>query len=156
MKLSEGMLSIINNKDAIKIVATVNKEGEPHAVVNGSLSALDEETLAIPSIMDCQSQNHRNLMWSLWFNKKISIQVYHPGTGASFQIKGTPYRYIMQYQDPIFRRFCELIRTDYHTSLGGVFLIRPESCREQTLSARLKEERKKKHDFPYFLFAEDW
>ncbi len=51
MKNLENVKALFSDPKAAKIIATISSEGEPHAIVAGTVVVLNEDTLAFAEIM---------------------------------------------------------------------------------------------------------
>jgi hypothetical protein len=120
--------------ETIKLVATVGREGEPHVAVKETLTLLSDGTIAFHELIET-SKTQKNLVYSLWFSKRISILAVTPD-GRSHLIKGTPYRTITagaafaEAYDDVKRRYGP------DADLSAVWIISPEWEREGTLAVR--------------------
>jgi hypothetical protein len=136
--LSPETRTAIGAIDSVKVVATVGKEGIPHAVVKDSLTLLDDGTIAFYELLET-SQTQKNLVYSIWFNKPVSITVLTK-EGRSYQVKGLPKKAVVAGQ-----RFTEAYidvqnRLGPDIDLSALWLIAPSEEREQTFLVRRQIE----------------
>lgn len=148
VKLSQETVSIIRNSEAIKILTTVDEEGNPHADFREDLMVLDDGNLAFGEPFE-GSQTNVNLVRSLWFDKNVELTV-RDGNGTTFQIVGKPYRYT--HTGPLFKKFylAEREKRGADSELAGVWIIIPEEVRNETYEVRKKEEDDKHPFFRHF------
>ena len=135
-KLPGDLVRLLADGDAVKIVATTDERGAPHAVVKSSLTTLDGETLAYSEDHDGYISN-RNLVRSIWFNRPVAVNVTK---GAeSYQVKGRPHRCLIT--GPVFQRFLLDARTARGPDAGiaAVWVIVPEEIRNESASVRQPE-----------------
>jgi hypothetical protein len=136
--LSNEIKEAMGMVDSVKIVATVGKEGIPHAVVKDSLVLLDDGTIAFYELLET-SQTQKNLVYSIWFNKLVAITVLTKD-GRSYQVKGLPKKAVIAGQ-----RFTEAYmdvqnRLGSDIDLSAMWLITPSEEREQTFLVRRQIE----------------
>lgn len=142
--LSPEAAEAIRSKDSIKILATVGKEGSPHAVVKDSLTLLDDGTIAFYELIET-SQTQKNLVYSIWFNKLAAITVVTPD-GKSYQVKGIPGKVIIAGQR-FLDAYAEVQKNiGPDIDLSAVWLIVPSEEREQTFPVR-REIEESKHPY---------
>src|SRR5512145_2792002 len=100
-KLPKEAVNIIRDPDAIKVLTTVDEEGNPHAAFKDDLTVLDDGNLAFGEEFE-GSQTNVNLVRSIWFDKNVELTV-RDRSGTAFQIRGKPYRYA--HSGPLFKQF---------------------------------------------------
>ena len=146
--LSQEIVSIIRNSEAIKILTTVDEEGNPHADFREDLMVLDDGHLAFGEPFE-GSQTNVNLVRSLWFDKNVELTV-RDGNGTTFQIVGKPYRYA--HTGALFKKFylAEREKRGADSELAGVWIIIPDEVRNETYEVRKKEEDEKHPFFRHF------
>ena len=138
--ISEQLKAIIQDENTKKVLASVSKKGEVHAVFKKYVEVDDEGNIVVYELLD-SSQTGRNLTYSLWFNKKVSLLV-DAGDGISYQIKGIPHRDIVT--GPVYEeKYKEFILKNPDNDLAGIWTIIPVEVRDETYEVRLKEEREK-------------
>jgi len=144
LKLPKEVVDLINNPESIKIVATVNEEGNPHSAVKDFFTLLEDGNLAFAEEFE-GSETNVNLVRAIWFDKNVELTIKGKD-GATYQIKGKPYKYI--YTGELFKRFYLLARKKWgpDSELAGVWIITPEEVKNETYEVRKKEE-DEKHPF---------
>lgn len=143
-KLADEVIDLLKDPESIKIVATIDADGVPHAVVKGSLTAIDGETIAFSEGLETSVSN-KNLVRSIWFNGKVAVNVTK-GL-VSYQIKGRPYKCLIA--GPIFKEFFLRAREKRgpDADIATVWLITVEEIRNESPRLRREEEETKR---PYF------
>ena len=105
---------LVPGADTVKAIGTADSEGTPHTIITGSLTAIDDETLAFAVVATKTTVNN------LQTTKKASIAIYTPpmtgyrieATYASFQDSG-----------PIFDNFKDAL-TKRNLPCSGVVLLK--------------------------------
>jgi len=148
VKLPKEALDIISDSESIKVLATVDEEGNSHAAFKDSLTVLDDGNLAFGEEFE-GSQTNVNMVRSIWFDKNVELTVRNR-IGTIFQIKGKPYRYA--HSGPLFKKFymAEREKRGADSELAGVWIIRPEEVKNETYEVRKKEEDEKHPFFRHF------
>ena len=137
VKLTEEVLSLLNDPATIKVLATTDPHGEPHAVLKGSLHADSEGNIVNLELLE-SSKSNSNLVHSLWFNRKVAVTLF-ASDGTSFEITGTPKRCVIS--GPLFEKYYRQAQErNKNNDLGAVWLIEPTGIRNETYKVRLAEE----------------
>ncbi|NJD53961.1 MAG: pyridoxamine 5'-phosphate oxidase family protein [Candidatus Methanoperedens sp.] len=144
---SKEVIDLIKDSETVKIIATTDENGNPHAVLRESLTILDDGTLAYGEPFESSHANS-NILESLWFNKDVSVLV-HGKNGVSYQIKGRPARYVIN--GPLYEQFYlnEIETQNSYADLAGVWLITPKEIQNETYSVKREEEIKKHPHFQH-------
>jgi len=147
-RLPQEAMNIIKNSETIKILTTVDEDGNPHAAFREDLTVLDDGNLAFGEPFE-GSQTNVNLVRSLWFDKKVELTL-RDRSGTTFQLLGKPYRYAPS--GPLFKKFylAEREKRGADSELAGVWIITPEKVRNETYEVRKKEEDEKHPFFRHF------
>lgn len=148
VKLPKEAVNIINDPESIKVLTTVDEEGNPHAAFKDDLTVLDDGNLAFGEVFE-GSQTNVNLVRSIWFNKSVELTV-RDRRGTTFQITGKPYRFA--HAGPLFKKFylAEREKRGADSELAGVWIIIPEHVRNETYEVRKKEEDERHPFFRHF------
>jgi hypothetical protein len=135
--LSPKLRELIADNSTVKIVATVDGDGRPHAVLKASLHVADDGRLHYLEKIETSATN-RNLLRALWFGGGVAIALVAPD-GRSVQIKGRPIK--IHITGPLFlRHYQELRARDGDADLAAVWVIEPDEVIDQDLAARRAEE----------------
>lgn len=138
--ISEEVKNVINAPDTVKVLATTDPQGVPHAVFKQSLHVNEDGNLEYYEIMET-SQTNKNVTYGIWFDKQVSINVL-AGDRRSFQIKGIPKKAIIAgaYFEKVYR---ELGEKRQDSDLSTIWIIEPRQIVEETFQKRLQEEEEK-------------
>ncbi len=144
IKLHKEVVELFQDRDARKALATVDENGVPHLVFKGSLTILEDGTIAYAERLD-SSQANKNMVRSIWFGKTVAVTVIKDGT--AYQIKGKPHKCLIA--GPLFKEFLIKVREKEgdDADIQSVWIITPEEIRDETLSRRIREEEEKR---PFF------
>ncbi|WP_425802689.1 pyridoxamine 5'-phosphate oxidase family protein [Desulfitobacterium sp. Sab5] len=139
IELNQAIRDMFAERENIKILATTDNEGNPHLVVKHSLHINDDGKIVYLEIIE-SSQTNKNLVSSIWFNRRVAINVLTKGK-RSYQIKGTPIKAIIAGKT--FEKYYSEVREKLgDIDLSTVWLIEPEEIREETFSIRREKEEK--------------
>lgn len=135
--ISEELRNIINDPETLKVIASVSVDGDIHVVYKQSLHVNDEGLLEFNEIIE-SSQNNKNMVNSIWFDKEIAINVLSKDR-RSFEIKGVVHKaYIAgAYFEEVYRKVTEELGC---YDLSTVWTIKVKSASEKTFAKRAKEE----------------
>lgn len=143
IQLDKEVTDLIEDQDTVKILATIDEKGSPHAVVKQSFHLEEDGNLVYLELLE-SSRTNRNLVRSLWFNQGVSVTL-SGRDGLSYQIKGRPVKAVIC--GPVFRKYYEEIRrTLGDTDLATVWIIKPEEVINETYNVR-KTEEESQHPF---------
>ena len=146
--LNRELTDIINNPSSFKSVATVSREGIPHAAYKGSLH-VEGELLVFYDLIQ-NSQINKNLVNAIWYDKKVAVQVYlEDGADKKcFLIQGKPVKCVTAGKE--FEKVYLSLQDKFgkDTDLSAIWYIEPEKVRDETLRSRKKEEEEK---YPYIM-----
>ncbi len=136
MKISLELKGLLEDPESVKLLTTTDKDGVPHTVLKGSLAALDEDFLAYVELFE-GSRSQKNMLHNLWFKKLVTIAVCKGG--LAYQIKGEPYRFIIEgaLRDSFFK---EVWKRMPEANPSGVWLIRPKEVIDESYETQLKKE----------------
>jgi len=136
-KLSAEILQLLKEPATTKVVATTDEFGIPYAVASSFLHLGDGGELVHLELLE-KSATGRNLLRSLWFDKKVSVTLA-AADGRSFVIHGKPVKALIS--GPVFRRYYQQVRTLLaDADLSSVWLIEPEEVVNETYAVRKKAE----------------
>jgi hypothetical protein len=131
--LSAETLELLGDPDTVKVLATVDTKGHPHAVVKKSLHAAGDGTIHFLEILEA-SNTGRNLTASLWFDRRVAILLFGK-EGRQAQIKGKPVKCHISGQ--IFLdHYVRLRERLGDVGLAGVWVIEPDEVIDESFSAR--------------------
>jgi hypothetical protein len=137
MKLPEAAMALLDDELALKVLATADSRGAPHAVVKKSLRSDDDGNVIYLELIET-SQTNSTMTSSLWFGRAVSVLLASPD-GRSWRIKGRPYRCLVA--GPIFERYYREARECFEDAeLAAVWVITPEDARDESLGSRAARE----------------
>lgn len=141
--LTEEIVKLIQDGSVTKVIATLDENGAPYAVASPFLQ-LGENGLLVHLELLEKSVTNRNLLRSLWFERKISIGL-SSNDGRSFVIKGRPVK--AHISGPVFRRYYLQVRSVIaDADLSTVWLIEPDEVIDETYVTRKIQE---EEQFPF-------
>jgi hypothetical protein len=140
VEISQEIRDIFKDKESIKILATSDENGIPHAVAKGSLFVDDNGDVVYLELLE-KTISGRNLTHSLWFDRTVAVTVISKDR-KSFQIKGIPYRTLISGKE-YEKYYVEAEKFNPENDLAAVYYIRPTEVREETYSVRLKQQRER-------------
>jgi hypothetical protein len=135
--LDACFLSLLRDPQSKKALSTVGADGVPHTVFKDSITVDTDGNIRFYEVIETSITN-KNLVYSLWFNRLVSINVIGKDD-TSFQVTGIPFRAIICGNE------FEAAYMDLRKSLGEnadlstIWIIKPESTRENTFQVRLRE-----------------
>ena len=114
-KMTKEVMDLFNDPRASKVLATLDREGNPSVVPIGSLSALDEETIAFGEIFIGKTKEN------LEATKKAAALAFKlPPVG--YEIKGTLQGF--QASGAVFDNFARQIKESIKLDIKSVGLIK--------------------------------
>ncbi|MFP3091494.1 pyridoxamine 5'-phosphate oxidase family protein [Treponema sp. TIM-1] len=136
IKLDETVKVLLEDTGAVKVLASVDKNGRPHVTFKDSIRLNSGGNLEYDEIIE-SSQTNKNLVFSIWFNKQVAINVLGPDK-TSFQIKGTPVKALI-YGKKFEERYSKL-KAEHGVDLSTIWIIEPEEIIEETFTVRRVRE----------------
>jgi hypothetical protein len=141
VQLNEKLISLIKENDTVKAVASTGKDGAVHLVYKGSVSVNPDGNIQFLELNET-SQNNKNLVYSLWFKRPVSINILGKDN-TSFQIKGIPLRAIITGKEFEQNYIAVRERLGKDADLSTIWVIEPTEVREETPAVRRQAEREK-------------
>lgn len=139
VKITQTIKDLFEDPKSRKVLATVDREGNPHAVFKDSLNVTEAGYLTYWELIET-SRTNKNMVYSIWFHKPVTVSVTDGTTG--YQIKGIPYRSIIAGKE--FEKEYRKVQELYgNVDLSAVWLIEPVEIVEETLEKRRTEEEEK-------------
>jgi len=138
-KLDQKIIELLSRDDSTKVLATVNEQGYPHAAATPFIRVDDDGNLLYLELVE-SSLTQKNLVRSIWFDKKVSISV-SDNFGQSWQVKGKPVKTLIT--GPVFLQHYREVRQRLgDVDLSAVWVIEPEEVINENLLVRHAEEEK--------------
>lgn len=72
VQLNKDIEDLLSDEETIKVLATTDEKGIPHAVVKQSLHLGEDGNLVYLELLE-SSRTNKNMVWSIWFDRKVSI-----------------------------------------------------------------------------------
>jgi hypothetical protein len=141
IKLNENILKALADPSSVKAIATNDKNGVPHITFKGSLHYNEKLGYIEHYEILESSQTNSNLVYSLWFDKQVAINVLAKDK-KSYQIKGHPVKCITsgKYFESVYS---SLRSNGRDIDLGAVWWIEPDEVKEETFDVRVQEDEEK-------------
>lgn len=137
-QLSQELLELIHDRSATKVIATLDELGAPYAVASPFLQLGEDGQLVHLELLE-KSETNRNLLRSLWYEKKIVISV------GNFVIRAVPVK--AHICGPLFRQYYEQVRSVIDDAdLSTVWLIEPQEVIDEKYATRKQHE---EEQFPF-------
>lgn len=134
--LSLELTEAINAPDTLKFITAVDKNGLPHSVYKGTLHINDEGNIEFYDIFE-SSKINRNLVYSIWFDKKVTVNIL-TSDKRSYEIIGSPIQSITAGK--IFEEVYKKIKHGRGNDLNAIWIIKPEEVRNETFSVRKRQQ----------------
>lgn len=142
--LAEEVVRLLSEKETIKVLATTDENGVPHAVVKQSLHLGEDGNLVYLELLE-SSQTNKNMVRSIWFKGRVAV-ILSGKDGLSYQIKGRPVKAVVA--GPVFQKYYVDVRNRRgDVDLAAVWIIEPEVVIDQAYPARRRHEESAR---PYF------
>lgn len=141
--LGKELIELLADQETVKVLATVDQQGAPHAVVKQSIQLGEEGNIFYLEGLET-SRTNKNLVRSIWFDHRVSI-VVKGKEGQSYQIKGRPIK--THITGALFQAQYQALRQRLgDVDLAAVWVIEPEEVIDETPAKRRAEEQAK-HPF---------
>lgn len=137
IKLSENIIRLLRDTETVKVLATIDPSGDPHVVFKDFIGVDEEGRLYVLELLE-SSKTNRNLVHSLWFNRKASVNL-RGNHGESYEIKGAIQQCVIT--GPVFEKYYRLVRQALgDIDLAAVWFLAPAEVRDETFEVRYKQE----------------
>jgi hypothetical protein len=135
--LDDRVLSLMKEPQSKKALSTVGADGVPHTVFKDSITVDTDGNIRFYEVIET-SITGKNLVYSLWFNRRVSINVIGKDD-TSFHITGVPFRAVI-CGDEFEAAYADLRKSlGENADLSAIWIIKPESARDNTFQVRLRE-----------------
>jgi hypothetical protein len=147
--LSNEAVNLIRSERSIKILATGDEAGSPHAVRREDFLVLDDGTIVFAEWRE-SSYTNRNLVHAIWNDKKVSLLVFDEN-GISVAIDAKPVRF--DFFSDLYQKQFEKAREKHGDNIDvtGLWYLKPISARDEDAEL-LKKEEEELH--PYFRYLD--
>ena len=141
MKLDNKYVSLINDKSSLKVLSSVGKSGVVNSAVKQSLYVREDGKIAYNEFLET-SETNKNLFFSLWFKKTVSILVVTKDH-ESYEIRGIPTSVIIEGAEFQAEYIKVQEKFDGIFDLGAIWIIDPVEVRSKDLKERFREQNEK-------------
>ncbi|MGM9936921.1 MAG: pyridoxamine 5'-phosphate oxidase family protein [Candidatus Ornithomonoglobus sp.] len=141
VEISDELKEILADKDTVKVLASVDTEGNPHVAAKGSITLSEDNTQIIYMELLEASRTNKNLTAAIWFNNKVAINVISKDR-RSYLIKGTPVKSLVagRVYEEYYKKAQE---RNPENDLAAVYFINIEEVKNESYPVRLKEEQER-------------
>jgi hypothetical protein len=116
-KMTKEVMDVFNDPSSAKVLATAGSTAlEVNAVPKGSLTAINEDTIAFADIFG--DKTNKNLQ----LNKKVSALAFKTNPVAGYQVKGTFLGF--QTSGELFLKFAKMVKEKINLDIRAVGMIR--------------------------------
>lgn len=145
-EMPQKLISLIQDDNTIKVLATVDEQGQPHSVMRQFMRVLDDGYLVYLEHLE-SARSYKNFTRSLWYDQKVSITVVG-NQGENWQIQGKPEKIIIS--GPIFEYYYQSSRKQLgDVDLAAVCLIKPELLVNESFSYQFEQQEKQQPIFKH-------
>lgn len=136
--LPKEVIDSLNDPETVKVLTTTGENGVPHTVFKHTLLAMEDGNLGYVELIE-RSRTYKNMLRNHWAKKTVAVSIYNSKTGLAYQIKGMPYRYVVE--GPIWSMFRDMVWSVMpDVEPAGVWLITPQEVLNEAYPVRYKEE----------------
>ncbi len=136
VQIDDNLKKLFEDETSIKLIGTVDKNGVPHVVRKQYLTLDENHNLLLYELLE-SSRNNRNLVYSLWFDKLVSVQITK--NNESYEVIARPVKSVTAGHD--FERIYENIREKLgDVDLGAIWTLIPVEIRNESFLVRQREE----------------
>ena len=138
VEMPEELVDILKEKETLTTLTTVDEKGVPHTVYKGSISLAEDGCLAYIEMLE-GSQTSKNMLTCYRNQNTVSVTAFNPGNWKSYQVKGLPYKYVVE--GPIWEDMRKGLWEKVPVAEpAGVWLIIPKEVRDESYAGRFNEE----------------
>ncbi len=130
--LAPRLTRLLADRGAVKVLATSDRSGRPHAVLVPDLHLRADGRLVHLERIE-SSRTQKNLVASLWFDRPVAVTVAHGG--ESWEIEGRAVKVLIA--GPEFRDHYERVReSSPEADLAAAWIVEPTAATELTYEVR--------------------
>lgn len=146
--LSDELKAIIGDFSTVAVISAVGKNGNPYSQVPHKISVREDGRIAVHQLLE-KSQLQKNLVYSLWFSKKVSL-VIGAKDGRKFHLYLTPYQALVAGRE--FTKEYESVLAEFgeDADLSTVWLFDVDSYASATYKDEHAQE-KAEHPYLYHM-----
>ncbi|OFV67912.1 pyridoxamine 5'-phosphate oxidase family protein [Methanosarcinales archaeon] len=116
VKMPKEVVDLFNDPEASKVIATVAEDGEINVAAKGTISAVDDETVAYADIFSGKTRAN------LEATKKAALLAFKNPPPAGYQVKGTFAGF--ETSGPVYDKFAALVKDLLNLDINGVAMIK--------------------------------
>lgn len=124
-ELPKKVFELLNDPQAIKILASRSGDHKLHTIPLGSLGAVDTKTIILGKIL--MKETHANLEKAIGSQNLVSVLAVKGG--EAYQVRCTVKQYVTD--GPIFEKLGEALKAK-NLPLSGVWLLEPAEIINQS------------------------
>lgn len=138
VQLDEKIIRFIEDEQTVAVVSTTGKSGEVNASVKDTLRLNGNGQIEFLEYLE-SSQTSRNMIYCLWFTKKISILLLNQN--RSYELKGIPVASIIEgtHFEEAYRQVREKYQGEY--DLSAIWVVDIVEVKDKNLDTRFPRER---------------
>lgn len=140
INISNELIHIMNNASTIKVISTLDRNGNPHVVFKDAVFMREDGMIVLIERLESSITNE-NLVKSIRFNNVIALNILSVEDKISFMIQGILERAII-YGKEFQKYYIQMKKIYGNIDISTIWLIRPLSIQEKTLQKRINEEKK--------------
>lgn len=138
--ISDDIKKALADKNTIKALATVDKNGQPYVVYKGFIHLNEQNQIELNEILE-SSQNNSNLVYAIWFEKTVALNILTEEK-KSYQLRLKPVKSITSGR--YFEKVYNQIRSNGRDiDLGAIWQFEILDEKEETPAKRFAEDEEK-------------
>ncbi|MFT8314105.1 MAG: hypothetical protein ABF633_07575 [Clostridium sp.] len=146
IQIDKEIIELLSKSDTQKVIATTDRYGEPHVVFKNNIF-IESGNIVLLELIET-SQTNNNLVNSIWFNRKVAINIKGVNN-QSWQIKGIPVK--THISGHIYEKYYKISEEENpNIDLGAVWIIKPTKIINNEFNNILQDE-KRKHPYLFHL-----
>lgn len=140
IEISQDIRDAIADADSVKVIATIDRDGNPHVAAKGSIEVAENGQIRYMELLE-SSVTNKNVTYALWFNRQVAINIITKDR-KSYQIKGIPVRSLIAGHE--YETFYQRAQQrNASNDLAAVYYIKPVEIIEESYPVRREQEAKK-------------
>lgn len=127
------VVSLLASPGTAKVLATTGEDGTPHLTFSDDFYVAEDGRLLYLEFEEYSATN-RNLVRSIWFSKRLTVQL-RSAEGRAFQLHGVPWKALIG--GPLYEQYYVLGRQQGRpTGLSTVWVINVDHVSDETPAVR--------------------
>ena len=141
-EINEELKRLIEDRESIKVVSSLNREGIINSAPKGSLEISGEDELTYVEILE-SSKSYRNIVYSIWFDKIISVLIVGKDR-ETYQIHGSVKKILTCGAE--YEEYYKKYQNARGFDIAAVVKIKIQDINDLNLAKGI-EKQKKEHPF---------